>query len=164
MDNIFLYISTAIHLLTTVFWIGGIITFTLIINPTVNKFLESNPKLNEILDVFSGKFILISYLSIFIMWGTGAWMTTVNSNFKGLGNYDTLWAKILFIKHIFVVLISINTFYIGGTLREKIIALKSKHKDKELKVLLEKRNKLLGLNFFLAIIILIFAGILTVVD
>jgi uncharacterized membrane protein len=148
-----------VHLIATVIWIGGITFILFIVIQSAKQVLgvEAGKMMGEI----SKRFTPIANYSIIFLIVTGAVLTTVNKQFAGIGNFGNSWSLGSIVKHVLVLGMVVVHFYRGLVLAPRIAR-------KELaseKTSLQKLSlNLVKVNFCLGLIVLLFSGIISILN
>jgi len=159
MSEIILAVSYWLHSIATVIWIGGIFFILFIALPSAKKVLgaESGKLMSEI----SKRFTPIANYSIIALIVSGVALTATNKQFSGIGNFGNNWILVLIIKHLLVVIMVAVHFYRGLILTPKIARIDPSSK----KVSLQKLSlNLVKVNFCLGLIVLLFSGIISILN
>ena len=158
MDRLLLTVTTWVHLLSAVVWIGGIFFILYIALPVAGKFLDQPGK---IMGPLSKRFVPLANISIFLIIASGTIISIASHEFTaGLSGprAQSLVAKILLV----AIMTGIH-FYRGLILTPRIALLTSEgsHPEKIQKQQSLSLN-LVKVNFILGITVLLFTGILYV--
>jgi uncharacterized membrane protein len=159
MREIILAGSYWLHSIATVVWIGGIFFILFIAIPSAKQVLggEAGKLLGEI----SKKFTPIANYCIILLIITGSVLTAVNKQFLGIGNFGNSWSWGLIVKHVFVLGMGAVHFYRGLILAPKI----ARTEPAAEKVSLQKLSlNLVKVNFCLGLIVLLFSGIISILN
>ncbi|HSM23928.1 MAG TPA: hypothetical protein VK856_03615 [Anaerolineaceae bacterium] len=155
--------SYLIHMVSTVIWLGGLVTVALFILPFIQKNLRMDDR-EKILNIIQKKLNPLGWMCLFILIGTGMFQMSEHPSYQGFLSIDNDWAIAIFIKHIFIILMVIamgymTWFVIPGL---KKIALKQKIGREinvdEILALRKKEKLIIWTNFVLAIFVLIFTA------
>ena len=96
MSQILIALSYWLHALATVIFIGHYLLLSTIYLPALNKN-------GTILSEISKRSRLWMYVSLGIFLVTGTYLTLVDPNYLGLGNFRNFWAIMMLVKHILIV-------------------------------------------------------------
>ncbi|MCY4538576.1 MAG: CopD family protein [Chloroflexi bacterium] len=107
MSQAALAISLFFHILATVVWIGGILLITFLVIPQVNKVLEGEAALHQILLRIRRRFAGVSNLALVVLIVTGLLQMTADPNYDGLLQLDNQWSRVLLLKHLLIVMMAI---------------------------------------------------------
>jgi uncharacterized membrane protein len=97
MSSILISLSTLLHALATVILIGHFLLLALVYLPV----LATNDL--SILSEISKRSRTWLYVSLVIFFITGAYLTLVDSNYLGLGNFSNAWAMLMLVKHVLIL-------------------------------------------------------------
>ncbi|MDJ0754000.1 MAG: hypothetical protein QNJ45_10805 [Ardenticatenaceae bacterium] len=160
-----LTISYIFHLISTVTWLGGLFVMALLSFTALRqKTLTDNQWL-----LFQRQLLPWIQASLIILLITGFYQMTVDPNYGGFLVIEGVWGWALLFKHVFYLLMIGTTLYWQfGLLPEidrlQIVLTKRPQAADQLGIALAKREKqLLVINCALALLILIFTGIMTAV-
>jgi uncharacterized membrane protein len=158
MNGLLLTVATWVHLLSAVAWIGGIFFILYVALPVAGKTMDQPGK---IMGPLSKRFIPLANVSIFLIIATGIIMSIASHEFAGLSRLSSIRAQSLFIKILFVVLMTGIHFYRGLILTPGIARLSSEgsHPEKVQKLQTVSLN-LVKINFFMGITVLLLTGML----
>lgn len=96
MSQVLIALSYWLHALATVIFIGHYLLLSTIYLPALNK---NGTILSEISK--RSRFWLYVSLGIFLV--TGTYLTLVDPNYLGIGNFGNVWAILMLVKHILIV-------------------------------------------------------------
>lgn len=159
MREIMLAGSYWLHSIATVIWLGGIFFILFIALPSAKQVLggEAGKLMGEI----SKKFTPIANYCIILLIVTGAALTAVNKQFLGIGNLGNSWSVGLIVKHVSVLAMVAVHFYRELILTPKI----AKTEPAFQKASLQKLSlNLVKVNFCLGLIVLLFSGIISILN
>ena len=101
MSQMLFSLSTWLHALATVVFIGHFLLLSLIYLPAFGK---SNAEIaGPILSDVSKRSRPWLYASLVIFMVTGIYLMIVDPNYRGVGNFGNLWAVAMLVKHILIV-------------------------------------------------------------
>ena len=159
MREIILAVSYWLHSIATVIWIGGIFFILFIALPSAKQALGAEA--GKLMGEISKRFAPIANYSIIVLIVTGIALTATNKQFSGFGNFGNNWTLVLIIKHLLVVLMVAVHFYRGLVLSPKIARIDLSSQ----KVSLQKLSlNLVKANFCLGLIVLLFSGIISILN
>ena len=161
MNLIILSASYFLHFLATVVWIGGIIMILLVILPSAKTSLESAPMISGLMKEITKHFTPMANISIFILIVTGIVIAFYNKNFTNILDFSNHRNLVMFLKHIFVVLMIIIHFYRGLILNPKIGKLSLQVDDSQIAKLRKYSLDLVKANLVLGLVVLVVSGILS---
>ena len=98
MSQVLISLSTWLHALATVIFIGYFVLLALIYLPALSR-VENGPLLSDI----SKRSRAWMYVSLTIFLLTGIYLTIVDPNYLGIGKFDNFWAIMMLVKHIVIV-------------------------------------------------------------
>jgi uncharacterized membrane protein len=111
--------ANGLHALASVVFVGFYLTLSLVCLPAL-----AGPGANSAaLGAISKRSRPALYVSILVFALTGIYLTLVDPNYHGIGNFDSPWAILMLVKHILIVaMIAIGFWYnvlvrLGPTLR-----------------------------------------------
>ena len=105
MTSYFIALSYWLHALATVVFIGHYVLLAGVYLPSLSK---DGPALGGI----SKRSRPWMYASLVIFMVTGIYLTIVDPNYQGIGNFGNFWAVMMLIKHILIVaMIALGFFY-----------------------------------------------------
>ena len=100
MSQILFSLSTWLHALATVIFIGHFLLLSLIYLPAFGK---ANAEITgPILSDVSKRSRPWLYASLVIFMVTGIYLMIVDPNYRGVGNFGNLWAVAMLVKHILI--------------------------------------------------------------
>ena len=102
MSNILVSLSYWLHSLATVVFIGHYLLLALIYLPALSK-QESINNAGVVLSTFSKRSRVWLYGSLLIFLITGTYLTFVDQNYLGIGNFGNPWAILMLVKHILIL-------------------------------------------------------------
>ncbi|MFT3891032.1 MAG: hypothetical protein QM730_05310 [Anaerolineales bacterium] len=115
MSQILFSLSTWLHALATVVFIGHFLLLSLIYLPAFGK---SNAEITgPILSEVSKRSRPWLYVSLVIFMVTGIYLMIVDPNYRGVGNFGNLWAVAMLLKHILIVAMIGMGFVFNALLR-----------------------------------------------
>ena len=153
-----LAIANFLHLIATMTWIGGMIVSRLIIGPALAGLPPETRR--SAMRAIGERGASYTYGALVIFVITGLAMLSQNPNYAGLLVFDTLWTRIILVKHAVIVLLVISTAYVNETVNRKLAAL-GPGNDTEYARWAERRTDLGDMNFLLGLIILGLTAIAT---
>jgi uncharacterized membrane protein len=110
MSQILISLSTWLHALATVVFVGHYLLLAGIYLPALSK---NGPALSEI----SKRSRYWMYASLVIFMVTGMYLTFVDPNYQGIGNFGNFWAVMMLVKHILIVAMIALGFWCNAILR-----------------------------------------------
>lgn len=115
MSQILFSLSTWLHALATVIFIGHFLLLSLIYLPAFGK---SNAEITgPILSDVSKRSRPWLYASLVIFMVTGIYLMIVDPNYRGVGNFGNLWAAAMLVKHTLIVAMIAMGFVFNAILR-----------------------------------------------
>lgn len=111
MPQTLITLSLWIHSLATVILIGHYLLLSILYLPVLSK--NGGAALSEI----SKRSRVWLYVSMGLFLVTGSYLTFVNSNYLGLGNFGNLWALLMLVKHLLVIVMLALGFWFNAILR-----------------------------------------------
>ena len=159
MKELILIACYWIHLIATVVWIGGITFILFIAIPSAKQVMGGEA--GKLMGAISKRFTPIANYSIILMIVTGVVLTAVNKQFLGIGNFGNSWSLGLIVKHVLVLVMVAVHFYRGLVLAPKI----ARTEPASEKASLQKLSlNLVKVNFCLGLIVLLFSGIISILN
>lgn len=116
MSSIFISLSYWLHSLATVIFIGHYLLLSLIYIPALSM-QESIKNTGAVLSEFSKRSRVWLYVSLLVFIITGTYLTFVDQNYLGIGNFGNPWAILMLVKHILIVGMICMGFWYNGLLR-----------------------------------------------
>jgi len=110
MSQILISLSVWLHAFATVVFIGYFVLLAVIFLPALS---ENGPVLSEI----SKRSRPWMYASLLIFVVTGIYLTFVDPNYLGIGNFNNFWAVMMLVKHIIIVAMLAMGFWYNAILR-----------------------------------------------
>jgi len=110
MTQFLISISTWLHALATVVFIGHFVLLVGIYIPALSK---NGPALSEV-SKHSRPWM---YASLIVFAITGTYLTFVDPNYMGIGNFGNLWAVMMLAKHILIVVMIGMGFWFNAIMR-----------------------------------------------
>jgi uncharacterized membrane protein len=158
MDGLLLTVTTWVHLLSAVVWIGGIFFILFIAIPVAGKTLDQPGK---IMGPLSKRFVPLANISIFLVIASGLIMSISSHDFADPSGLSGSRAQTLVAKILLVVIMTSVHFYRGLILGPGIARLSSEggHPEKVQKLQTLSLN-LVKINFLLGIMVLLLTSML----
>jgi uncharacterized membrane protein len=154
-----------IHMLATVFWLGGLVTMTVVAWPAVRKRILDTDQWAKL----QKRFTPWAGASLVILWVTGFLQMTADPNYDGFLAVNSLWAQALLFKHLAVIGMMIFGIYIQWRIQPALTRLSLLEKKQPL-LAAEEREKLtrqeirlLRLNLICATAVLFFTAVATAI-
>ena len=110
MSQILISLSTWLHALATVIFVGHFVLFAGIYLPALSK---NGTALSDI----SKRSRPWMYASLIVFMVTGIYLTFVDPNYQGVGNFGNFWAVMMLVKHILIVGMIGMGFWFNAILR-----------------------------------------------
>ena len=110
MSQFLFSLFTGLHAIVTVIFIGHFVLLTLIYLPAFGqqKAEIAGPILSEV----SKRSRVWMYVSLVVFMVTGIYLTIVDPNYRGVGDFGNPWAIAMLVKHILIVgMIGLGFFY-----------------------------------------------------
>ncbi len=99
-------LSLFLHIGATVLWIGGILLITFLVLPELQRTLEGQPALRELLNRLRRRFAILGNLSLAVLVVTGLLQMSSDPNYEGLLSFNNRWSQALLLKHILILLMA----------------------------------------------------------
>lgn len=145
-------ISSWIHLIVTVAWIGGMFTNVFVYLPAIGKALDP-PSTGKLMAVVMKRFRIIVYVAIGLFLITGMVSGYLIGTAEGK-EADTLWRVLFFVKIAVFVLMVILAVYAFEVMAPKVSKIAAKGPSPELANAQKLQMRLAFLGFVLGILIL----------
>ena len=113
MSQILFSLSAWLHAVATVIMIGHYLLLALIYLPVLSKETSGG----SILSAISKRSRVWMYSSLVIFALTGIYLTIVDSNYLGLGDFGNLWGVLMLVKHILILAMIVMGFWFNAILR-----------------------------------------------
>ena len=113
MSQILFSLSTWLHAVATVIFVGHYLLLALIYLPVLAKEQTGGMILSAISKRSRGWL----YTSLVIFMLTGSYLTIVDRNYLGIGNFGNPWGVLMLIKHILIVGMIVMGFWFNAILR-----------------------------------------------
>ncbi len=156
--------SFFLHLVATVVWIGGLVTMALVVWPALRRALSDDAAFAGAVEAIDVRFRPLSNLSLAVLVLTGLVQMNANVNYRGLLNFDNLWAQAIALKHISIV----GMIVVGAAMhfavrpalrRQAMLAGAGVLNEAEAAALRRRMNRLGRVNLALGILVLIFTAV-----
>jgi len=115
MSEILIALSTWLHALATVVFIGHFVLLALIYLPAIRD--KPEIEVSVILGEFSKRSRVWMYVALLIFMVTGIHLTMIDSNYLGIGDFGNFWSILMLIKHILIVGMIGAGFWFNAILR-----------------------------------------------
>ncbi len=102
MSTFLIGLSYWLHSLATVVFIGHFVLMYFVYLPSFTK-NQSDSLSATILSEISNRSRAWLYIALFVFIITGIYLTLVDANYLGLGNFGNTWSVLMLVKHIIVV-------------------------------------------------------------
>ena len=116
MSPFLLTLSLWLHSLATVVFIGHYVLLALIYLPVITTG-EADPTTGRILTALSKRSRAWLYTALVVIALTGTYMTFVDPNYRGIGDFGNPWAVLMLVKHILIVGRIVAGFWFNGILK-----------------------------------------------
>jgi uncharacterized membrane protein len=111
MNQVLISLSTWLHALATVVFIGHFVLLAVLYLPTLSA-QEGASVAGPILSGVSKRSRRWLYASLIVFAVTGIHLMLVDPNYKGVGNFGNFWAVMMLVKHILIsVMIALGFWY-----------------------------------------------------
>jgi uncharacterized membrane protein len=147
-----------LHLLATIVWIGGMIIGRVIVAPALKGLPDDTRR--EAGRAIGQRAASFTYWAIGVFIITGLAMLSQNANYAGFLVLDSMWTRVILVKHLAIAALVVSTAYVNSTVSSRIEAAAS---DAERTVWLERRKDLGDVNLLLGVVILGLAAIATAI-
>ena len=157
-----LSIAYWLHMLATVFWIGGLAALSIIVLPAARKVLNSGD-FADLLGAMQKRLDPLGWFSVIVLISSGMLQMSSSPNYEGVLIIQGVWAGSLLIKHIlFGLMVLISGYITWGLLPalRRAVMLQSRGKDDpNLQTLQFREAFILRLNLFLGVLVLLMTAI-----
>lgn len=116
MSQTLISLSFWLHALGTVIFIGHYCLLSLVYLPVFEK-NQAEPASRTILSEISKRSRSWLYVSLLIFAVTGIYLTFVDPNYLGIGNFGNPWAILMLVKHILILAMIGMGFWYNGLMR-----------------------------------------------
>lgn len=154
-----LAIANWLHLLATVVWIGGMVVQKLIVVPAVRKLPAETQR--PVLRAIEQRAATFTYGAIGVFLITGLTMMSQNANYAGALVFDSLWTRIILIKHAVIAALVISTAYVNTTVNRRLAA--SEGDEAAYARWAERQQDLADVNVLLGVVVLGLTAIATAI-
>jgi len=149
IDGVFLYvISTTLHVLSFVIWIGGMFFAHIALRPVVASLLEPPVRLSLMSQVLS-RFFPWVWLSIVLLWATGFWL--IFGTYGGMANVGVYIHIMLTIVAVMTIIYMYIFFIPFPSLKQNVADKNFPEAGKSLASI----RQLIGINLWLGLIVII---------
>lgn len=115
MSEILIAVSTWLHALATVVFIGHFVLLALIYLPAVKD--KPDIPIGAILGEFSKRSRVWMYIALFIFMATGIHLMLVNPYYLGVGNFGNVWSILMLVKHVLILGMIAAGFWFNAIMR-----------------------------------------------
>lgn len=158
MSELLLIVTTWVHLISAVVWIGGIFFILYVALPAAKQAIEQPGK---IMGPISKRYVPMANISIVLIIVSGIIMSFASHNVSGLIALSSLWTQSLFVKVLIVCLMACIHFYRGLLLTPGIARLTSEGGHAERIEKLQRLSlTLVNVNFILGTVVLLLTSVL----
>lgn len=116
MSQTLITLSFWLHALGTVILIGHYCLLSLVYLPVFEK-NQADPVSRTILSEISKRSRAWLYASLLVFLITGIYLTFVDSNYLGIGNFGNIWSVLMLVKHILILGMLGVGFWYNGLMR-----------------------------------------------
>jgi uncharacterized membrane protein len=102
MSHLLVSISSWLHALATVIFIGHYLLLSLIYLPVLSK-MDLSAGIGTALSAISKRSRSWMYASLAVFIITGIYLMIVNPSYLGVGNFSNPWAVLMLVKHLIIV-------------------------------------------------------------
>lgn len=106
MSEAALALSLFCHIAATVIWIGGILLISFLVLPEINRSLDGQPALHQLLRRLRKRFTVIGNLALAILIVTGVLQMSTDPNYEGLLSFSNRWSRVLLVKHLLIIIMA----------------------------------------------------------
>lgn len=115
MSEILIALSTWLHALATVIFIGYFVLLALIHLPAMKD--TPDIEVGIVLGAYSKQSRLWMYAALLIFMITGIHLTIIDPNYLGIGNFGNFWSILMLVKHLLIVGMMVAGFWFNAILR-----------------------------------------------
>src|SRR3990172_7871078 len=116
MSQTLIALSFWLHALGTVILIGHYCLLSLVYLPVFEK-NQADPVSRTILSEISKRSRSWQYISLLIFAVTGTYLTFVDPNYLGIGNFGNPWAILMLVKHVLILGMLVMGFWYNSLMR-----------------------------------------------
>jgi uncharacterized membrane protein len=157
-----LTLSYGLHLLATVALVGGLFTQAILVLPAASQDAASRAELAMARRI-SKRFQPIAWLSLAILAGTGMLQMTGNPSYQGFVAIENPWSAALLAKHaVFALMLAVfayQTWVLWPTLERAALRQDEQHSVDGLTAQVRWQRRLIQLNFWLGVLILVLTSV-----
>jgi putative copper export protein len=163
-SDVLISASFFLHLIATVAWIGGLVTLALVVQPVLDRAVNSTQERARLLEAILKRFQPIANLGLAVLILTGMVQTFTNPLYRGFLNFDNTWSQAILFKHISVLgmiaVAGIITFSVQPTLKRTALLIANGLADEQQIARLQQQQvRLTRINLVLSVLVLLFTAI-----
>jgi uncharacterized membrane protein len=163
-SDVLISASFFLHLIATVAWIGGLVTLALVVQPVLDRAVNSTQERARLLEAILKRFQPIANLGLAVLILTGMVQTFTNPLYRGFLNFDNTWSQAILFKHIAVLgmiaVAGIITFSVQPTLKRTALLIANGLADEQQIARLQQQQvRLTRINLVLSVLVLLFTAI-----
>ena len=113
MSQLLFSLSTWLHALATVIFIGYHLLLTLIYLPVLTKANTGG----TVLSAISKRSRVWLYAALIVFAVTGIYLMFVDPNYLGIGNFGNMWGMLMLAKHVLIFVMIVMGFWFNAILR-----------------------------------------------
>ncbi len=116
MSQLLMVISGWLHSVAALVFVGHYLLLALIYLPVLGReetLKTTGPMLSDI----SKRSRVWLYISMLVFFITGVYLTFVDPNYRGIGNFSNPWAMLMLVKHILILGMVLIGFWFNAILR-----------------------------------------------
>jgi uncharacterized membrane protein len=152
-----------LHMLATVFWLGGLGLMGVVVLPAAEKHLPAKPRATFLL-ALSRSMERIGWGALTVLLATGMFQMSANPYYNGFLAIENAWARAILFKHIVFLLMGTvsvaQTWFVLPALQRQVWRLAHGKANTQEMAALERRHRgLLRLNLALALLILLLTAL-----
>lgn len=165
--NILLTLSYLVHLVATVAWLGGMLIFSILVGPLVERIISDDAENKRLLLSLQKQFRPLANLSLILLLGTGMVQMSANPDYEGLFVIENTWSVAMLLKHIIfgvmiLVMLGMQFSIVPELERATLLATQTKD-NTELQRLLQREKMLTSILLGLGGLVLIFTAMMTAI-
>ncbi len=152
-----------LHMLATVFWLGGLAGMAFVVVPVARQHLQGEKQAAFFL-ALQQRMDRIGWAALAVLLATGMFQMSANPNYEGVLAITNTWARAILFKHlVFLGMVGLSawqTWFILPELARQSMAQARGKGNKALAAhLLQKQERLLRWNMALALLVLAFTAL-----
>jgi uncharacterized membrane protein len=147
-----------LHMLATIFAVGGLATLSLLVLPIARSVLDPVTQAT-FLEKIQRRLEVLGWFSLSVLVVTGMFQLSANPNYAGFFSISSLWAQAILVKHLLVgAMVAVSMTQTWGLLpeiRRALLRAQKTGETSELVALRRRETWLVRLNMALSILVLL---------